>query len=540
VTSNVDPGPRDRSLVVSGAILLSRISGLIRERVLGHFFGASVYADAWRAAMRLPNLLQNLLGEGVISSSFIPLLEQFRAQGKHAEARAFAGAIFGLLFVLVGVTVLVGVLLAGPLVQLLFPGFDPEQQVRTTGLVRILFPMTGVLVLSAWTLGILNVHRRFFLPYVASVLWNLAIIVALVLGGWARGLEGDALLRLGGLGALVGGVLQFGVQLPRALRAIGGFRPRVTLAVPGVRDALKRFIPSLAGRGAVNLGSYLEYVLASFLAAGAIATLGYAQTLYLLPIALFGMSVAITQLPELSQAEALQVQRAEVVARLNQALFRVSYFVVPSVAVYLTLSPTVVAGLFQTGAFGAAEVELTAWVLGVYAVGIWPSAQSRLLSSAFFSLHDTRTPAWVAVLRVVTGITIGGLLMLRLDERTLEGGLAMGAIGLAVGSAVGSWLEFLVLQHRLKQALTQPFGWAGRRLGLLAMAAVVASLAGVMVESGVRAGWLPTFHPILHAMLVLLPVGGLYVGLTTRLGLSSLRGYRLELAQPVRRPADHD
>jgi putative peptidoglycan lipid II flippase len=540
VKSETEAEPKDRSHIVSAGILLSRISGLVRERVLGHFFGASVYADAWRAAMRLPNLLQNLLGEGTLSSSFIPVLSEMRVQGREEEARAFAGAIFGLLLAVVGMAVLFGVLLAGPLVQLLFPGFDSEQQARTAGLVRILFPMTGVLVLSAWTLGVLNAHRRFFLPYVAPVLWNLAIIAALVWGGWTRGLSGEALLRLGGIGALLGGALQFGVQLPRALQLLGGFRPVLSLQVSGVQRAIQRFTPSLAGRGAVNLGSYLEYVLASFLAAGAIATLGYAQTLYLLPIALFGMSVAISQLPELAEAEAAQVRRATIVRRLEEALFRVSYFVVPSVMVYLGLGTAVVAALYQTGAFGAPEVQLTSWVLGAYALGIWPSAQSRLLSSGFFALGNTKTPAWVALIRVVVALSVGGVLMVRLDRFTLEGGLAMGAIGLALGSAAGGWAEFLVLRKRLQSALSRPLRWGGLPFLKLLLSGALAVIFGAGADWALGAGHLPAFPPVIHGGAVLVIVGVIYLVVTSRLGLSSFDGRGLRLSTPHSRDRAHD
>jgi putative peptidoglycan lipid II flippase len=517
VTPTPESTPRDRSPTVQAAIFLSRIAGFARDRALSHFFGASVHADAWRAAMRLPNLLQNLLGEGTLNSSFTPVLSEMAAQRKTEAGRALAGAVLGLLLLTAGVVVLLGVIFAGPLVQILFPGFDEAQQGRTAGLVRLFFPMTGLLALSAWTIGILNSRRDYFLPYAAPVLWNLAIIGAFVLGGWALGWSEDRLLQFAGVGALVGGALQFGIQLPRVLRGMGPIRPSVSLQPEGVREVIRRFLPALAGRGAVNLGSYAEFFLASFLAAGAVATLGYAQTLYLLPIALFGMSVAIVQLPELSAARAVEIP----IHRLEGALFRVSYFTVPSAAVYLVLGAPVVASIYQTGAFGPAEVHVTGLVLGAYALGIWPSAQSRVLNSAFQSLGDTRTPAWIALARVLSAVGVGAVLMLRLDAITLGNGLALGAVGLALGSAVGGWVEWTLLNRRLARRFGTSVRWRSGALTGVCMAAALAVATGWGLGKAVESGRLPALHPILHGLMLLGPTGAVYLGVTLMMGWAS-------------------
>jgi putative peptidoglycan lipid II flippase len=521
VTPTPESTPRDRSPTVQAAIFLSRIAGFARDRALSHFFGASVHADAWRAAMRLPNLLQNLLGEGTLNSSFTPVLSEMAAQQKTDAGRALAGAVLGLLLLTAGVVVLLGVIFAGPLVQLLFPGFDEAQQGRTAGLVRLFFPMTGLLVLSAWTIGILNSRRDYFLPYAAPVLWNLAIIAAFVLGGWALGWTGDRLLQFAGVGALVGGGLQFGIQVPRVLRGMGPIRPSVSLQSEGVREVIRRFLPAVAGRGAVNLGSYAEFFLASFLAAGAVATLGYAQTLYLLPIALFGMSVAIVQLPELSAARAVEVPIRTVIHRLEGALFRVSYFTVPAAAVYLVLGAPVVASIYQTGAFGPAEVQVTGLVLGAYALGIWPSAQSRVLNSAFQSLGDTRTPAWIAFMRVLVAVVVGAVLMLRLDAITLGSGLALGAVGLALGSAVGGWVEWTLLTRRLARRFGTSVRWRSGALMGVSIAATLAVATGWGIGQAVESGRLPALHPILHGLMVLGPTGAIYLGVTLGMGWAS-------------------
>src|SRR5262245_57165212 len=169
--------------LVGLGIFASRLAGLVRERALAHYFGNSDVADALKAAFRIPNFLQNLFGEGVLSASFIPVYSRLLAQQDREEARRVAGAVAALLGLLVSGLVLLGVLGTPLLIDLIAPGFEGARRELTIRLVRILFPGAGLLVLSAWCLGVLNSHRRFLLSYTAPVIWNVAIIVALVLAG---------------------------------------------------------------------------------------------------------------------------------------------------------------------------------------------------------------------------------------------------------------------------------------------------------------------------------------------------------------------
>ena len=166
--------------MVAAGILVSRLSGLIRERFFAHYLGTSLAADAYRAAFRVPNMLQNMLGEGVLSASFIPVYARLRAEGRHREAGELAEAIFALLAMVASVVVALGILCAPLLVSLLVPGFHGEKRELTIALVRIVFPGTGLLVFSAWCLGVLNSHGRFFLSYASGVVMNVALIAALI------------------------------------------------------------------------------------------------------------------------------------------------------------------------------------------------------------------------------------------------------------------------------------------------------------------------------------------------------------------------
>jgi len=180
---------RSGSFFVASGIFLSRVSGLIRERVFAHYFGNSDAGDAFKAALKIPNFLQNLFGEGVLSASFIPVYARLLAIEENEAARRVAWTVGGILCLFVSVLVLGGTLATPYMIEVIAPGFHAEKKELTIQIVRVLFPGTGVLVLSAWCLGILNSHRRFFLSYSAPVLWNLAIIGTLVFFGSRHGME---------------------------------------------------------------------------------------------------------------------------------------------------------------------------------------------------------------------------------------------------------------------------------------------------------------------------------------------------------------
>ncbi len=506
-----EAGRSRASARVAAGILLSRITGLVRERVFAHYFGASPFADAWRAALRMPNVLQNLLGEGTLSASFIPIYSELLEEGRTEEGARFAGAVFGLLTVTAGALGLLGIALAPVLVNVFFDGFDPARQALTIDLVRILFPMTALLVISAWALGILNSHRRFFLPYVAPVAWNASIITAMLVGAIAWGLSGEALARILAWGALVGGGLQLGVQLPSALRRLGRFRPSLSLRVFGVRQAIRNFVPVVAARGAVNLGGWLDFTLAAYLATGAVASLGYAQTLYLLPISLFGMSVAASELPELSRDRQRGTHALH--GQVSTAMGRVGYFLIPSTLAYVFLGNVITSALYETGAFGPTEVQVTWAVLAAYALGMPASAVSRLLSSAFYALRDTRTPARIAYVRVVLSLGVGFALMFPLD-RIEVGTLRLGATGLALGASLAAWTELVLLRRALRRSIGV-FGIERGRLPRLCLAGALGTVAGVSALF-----LLPTLHPWGLALGTLIPFGGVYLGVTALLGVS--------------------
>jgi putative peptidoglycan lipid II flippase len=234
------------AFLVAAGILISRIFGLVRQRYFNKYFGLYDTADAFQSAMKVPNFLQNLFGEGVLSASFIPVYARLLAEGDEKEAGRVAGAVFAILTVATSAIVLLGVLAAPYLMWAIAGGFHGEKRELTILLVRILFPAAGLLVCSAWCLGILNSHRKFFLSYAAPVVWNLALIATLILFHRA-GANGLA-IRLA-WGTVLGSALQFGVQLPEVLRLVRKLRPVWDTRSEHIREIVRNFAPVSVSRG---------------------------------------------------------------------------------------------------------------------------------------------------------------------------------------------------------------------------------------------------------------------------------------------------
>jgi putative peptidoglycan lipid II flippase len=509
---------------VAAGILLSRLAGLVRERLLARFFGTSLEADAFRAALRMPNVLQNLLGEGTLSASFIPVYAELLEQGREEEAGRVAGATFALLLALAGGLSLLGAVFAPAFVTVTLPGFSGLRRELTIQAVRIMFPMTGIMVLSAWALGILNSHRRFFISYVAPVAWNAAMIAALLLLGGRLG-RASLVIALA-WAALIGGGLQFAVQLPFLLRLERRLQVRWAPQLPGVRTAIRNAGPAILGRGVVQLSGYVDVLLASLLTAGAVASLGYAMTLYLLPISLFGMSVAAAELPELSRKR--QEATAVLRERVNLALRQIAVFVVPSFIGYLILGDVVVATLYQTGDFTRADTLVVHATLAALSLGLIASTGTRLYSSAFFALQDTRTPAIFAGVRVVLSSGAGAALMFPFDRLQVAPGHTLGPVGLGIGAGVAAWLEWWLDRRSLSRRIG-PIGAGGSALARMVVAALIAALAARALLLV-----LPARHPAATGVVVIGAYAVLYFAGAHVLGLRDTLAPLLRALRPTR------
>lgn len=497
-----EPAPPRRfggALAVGAGIFLSRVAGLVRERVLAYYFGLSVAADAFRAALRIPNLLQNLLGEGVLSASFIPVYARLCAEGRTQDASRVARAVGTLLALVASALALGGVLAARPLVEILAPGFHGDARELTIRLVQILFPGVALLVMSAWCLGVLNSHRRFFLSYVSPVLWNAALIGAAVVAGRRLAGHDDDIAVWIAWGAVAGSAAQFLVQLPAVTRLLRSLAPSLAVRDPGVSSTLRAFVPVVFGRGSVQLSGYIDQVLASYLGQGILAAIASAQILYLLPVSLFGMAVSAAELPEMSSATGGDAIRAEHLQdRLRGSLRRIVFLVVPSAVAFVAIGRSIVALVFQTGRFGAGDTETVWIILAGSALGLSAGTQGRLLGSAFYALGDPKSPLRAALIRVAFTGVLGWAFALPL--RDLLGYRATwGAFGLTASAGFAAWIEFLLLRRWLARRIGPVPIPVRLGLGALGAASVAGGLgygAGALATAAGAPAWLAALAAI--------------------------------------------
>ncbi|HET6440473.1 MAG TPA: murein biosynthesis integral membrane protein MurJ [Anaeromyxobacter sp.] len=543
------------AFLVGAGIFVSRVSGLVRQRVFAHYLGSGAVAGVFNAALRIPNLLQNLLGEGVLSSSFIPVYANLLARGEEEEADGVAGAVGGLLAAATAVLVALGMLATPLVVELVTPGLSGEDHVLAVRLVRILFPATGTLVLSAWCLGVLNSHRRFFLSYAAPVVMNGVVVAALVLAAWrVRGSAGERwelesrIADWVAVGYLFGAAAQVAVQVPRALALLGpGFRVTLDASRAGVRTVLHNFAPAVLGRGVVQLSAFVDTIYASYVGTRGLAALGYQQILYLLPISLFGMAISASELPAMSSALGSPAAvAAELRGRLDSGLSRLAFFVVPSSAGFLFLGDVVAGALFQTGRQSAADTRYLWLVLMGSTVGLLAATMGRLYASAFFALRDTRTPLRFALVRLGLTAGLAWWAAVRMPG-TLGVPQEIGLVGITATTGLAAWVEYVLLRRALGRRIG-PSGVPGRTLARLWGAAVAGAVAALLVKElltlwrgqmpGVAEQWgggflpPPALHPVLAAVPILAVYGLVYLCLA--LGTAP-GGMRAQLARLRRR-----
>lgn len=490
--------------LVAAGILVSRLAGLVRLRVFAHYFGLrSEAADAFNAAFRIPNILQNLFGEGALSGSFIPVYAGLLAKGDPREADRVASAVGALLACVVAVLVGLGVLATPLLITVLAPGFADDQRDLTIAIVRILFPGAGLLVLSAWCLGILNSHHRFLLSYAAPVVWNAAMIATLLLYGAAN--EPPRLAVILGWGSVVGSALQFAIQLPAVVR-VARIEAVWDTTSAHVRSVVTNFVPVFISRGVVQLSAYIDTIIASLLPTGAVTGLFSAQIIYTLPVSLFGMSFAAAELPALSGAAAAGPEASQALReRLAPALRHVAFLVVPSAVAFLAFGDVIAAALLQTGRFEAGDATYVWGILAGSAVGLLASTLGRLYSSMYYALRDPRTPLRFAIVRVVLTTVLGYLFAVPMPA-LLGVPAAWGAAGLTASAGIAGWVEMFLLRRGINHRI----GWTG----LPAAYAARLWLAAVL---GAAAGWairvvIPAWHPTIVAAVVLGVYGLVYLG----------------------------
>lgn len=419
--------------------LISRLLGFVRDVVVARLFGATLVADAFFVAFRIPNLLRELLAEGSMSAAFIPVFtEKLTNEGKK-EAWELASRVFAvLLAVLVAVTCL-GILTAPWIVRVIAPGFTEAggQRELTVLLTRIMFPYLLFIGLAALAMGILNALRAFALPAMAPIAFNLMLIGCAL---WlAPGMETPALGLA--VGVLLGGIAQLGLQLPGLIGQ--GMMPRFRWAPsdPGVRRVGLLMLPMLVGLSVTQVNLLVNTLLASFLAEGSVSYLYYGMRLIHFPLGIFGVALATAILPSLS-AQAAKGDMAGVRDGFVGGLKLILFITVPAMAGLIALREPIVATLFERGAFDRTATEGVAVAVLAYGTGLWAFAGVRVAASTFYALKDTVTPVRIAAIAMASNVVLSLALM---------GPLAHG--GLALATALAAMINIILLVLALRGRL---------------------------------------------------------------------------------------
>lgn len=469
-----DRGGRAATVVGFG-ILLSRLSGFVRNFLFTRYFGSGVESDAFVAASKIPNFMRSLLGEGTLSAAFVPTYSRLLAKGDDRAAKALAGAVLGILMSLVSVLTLLGIWAAPLLTSVLTPAFTGDKRELTIQLTQILFPMTAFMVLSGWCLGIQNSHRKFFWSYASAALWNLAQIGLLLY----KGPQGHSLHSLAvwlAWATLAGSLMQVAAQLPEVSRLVRPLPVSLDTKSSDVREIIVNIVPVMTALGVVQLSSIVDMQIANLLPDGAITNLLLANTVVLLPVALFGISVAASSLPEFSR-DNTEERSAALLDRLRGGWQRILFYIVPSAIACIVYGDLIIGLLYRSGKFGAQEQRIVHAVLAAYAVGMISFGSVKLLSSAHYALRDYRTPLRGSISSLVLSAVVALAFAWPLRSSPY------GAAGIALGSALGSYLNLTVQIRGLRKKIGVLYTssmWKGTRR--IVIATIVAGLVAAPVR----------------------------------------------------------
>jgi len=422
-----------RAIGISLATLASRVLGLVRDQLFAALVGANAWSDAFVAAFRIPNLLRDLFAEGALSSAFVPAFAETRQNRGAFEAFRLANLVIGLILLVVGALVLLGVLLAGPLVSWVAPGFEGDQARLTVELTRLMMPFLLLVSLAAAVMGMLNAQGRFTAPALAPALFNVASI-GVGAGLWWAGLDARRAVIGWSLGTLLGGLVQLLAQLP-SLSATGfRLRPRLAGAWrdPGVRRIAGLMGVAVVGLSATQVNIVVNTIFASQ-EARAVTWLNFAFRLMQFPLGVFGVAVATVAGAGVAQKAAARDLPA-VRETVGQAMRLVAFLNVPSATGLMVLASPIVAVIFEHGRFGGEDTQGTAQALVFYALGLYCYSGVKVLAPAFYALDQARIPLWGSVLGMTSNVALNVWLHPVLGYR-----------GVALGTSLAAAANFGVL-----------------------------------------------------------------------------------------------
>lgn len=423
---------------------ISRVLGLVREVCFAHLFGAGMAMDAFRVAFNIPNLFRDLIAEGTLTPSFIPIFSDYWTKEGKEKAYRFANLVFGTIIIISCVIAIIGVVFAPLWTRIVAFGFikTPDKFALTVSLVRIIFPFLIFITISALVMGILNFRGHFFTTGIAPVGFNIAIIAT----GFALfprfGIKSIA------IGAILGAILQILIQVPYSIKQGFRFKPIFNLKDPDVKRVLCLMAPIALGYGATKVNTIVNILIASFLAHGAISYISYAFRLMWLPVGVIGVALANVTLPlvskQVSISEQLTVNSQQLKDTIYKSLQYCIFLTIPLCVIMFFFAEPICRLLYGHGQFTPEAVINTASALKFYTIAIFGISVTKILASCFYALKDTKTPMKVSFWTIGVN-AVFALVFVRF----------IGFRALALATSMASLVNAVVLWILLKKRLTR-------------------------------------------------------------------------------------
>ncbi|MDH3528723.1 MAG: murein biosynthesis integral membrane protein MurJ [Acidobacteriota bacterium] len=454
--------------IVSIAVLISRMFGLMREMVFARLFGAGFLQDAYVVGFRIPNLLRDLFAEGALSVAFVKVFTDYQVNISEKEAWRLAALIFNCLAIVLSAIVVIGIVFAPYYVPYLAYGFSPEKARLAVTLTQIMFPFILFVALAAVAMGVLNTKGNFAVPASASTAFNIVSILSglgfayyLSGGGWNKPPDISAIPELPAqwaitgmaLGTLFGGLAQLGIQVPSLYKVGFRFRPLVSFTDNGVRRIMRLMGPAIIGTSAVQIKVLVDTFMVSGIEGGN-SWLPYSFRLMQFPIGVFGVAIGVAALPTLARLGS-QNNVVKFRSTLAGSLGLVFLMTIPSACGLIILGEPIVRLIYQGGAFSAADTNMTAWALAGYSVGLAAYAAIKVLSPSFYALEDAKTPMYVSLVSVGFHVFFSYTLLtvfsrIGVSDSNPNG---YGHVGVALATSVVATLNFLALTILMRRKI---------------------------------------------------------------------------------------